>query len=67
MPLPHTRLPILLAMAAAVLAACGGSSSPTSPTPSPLTAAQIQARYTAAAGHYNSGEDAGRHNRERLV
>ena len=58
MPLPHTRSPILLAMAAAVLAACGGSSSPTSPTPSPLTVAQIQARYTAAAGHYNSGEDA---------
>jgi hypothetical protein len=45
-------------MAAALLAACGGSSSPTTPTPTPLTVAQIQTRYTAAAGHYNSGEDA---------
>jgi hypothetical protein len=51
-------LPIVLAMAAALLAACGGSSSPTTPTPTLLTVAQVQARYTAAAGHYNSGEDA---------
>ena len=57
-PLPHARLPILLAAAAALLVtACGGSSSPNAPTPTPLTVAQIQARYTAAAGHYNSGEE----------
>jgi hypothetical protein len=49
-------VPIVLVMAAALLAACGGSSSPNTTTPAPLTVAQIQARYTAAAGHYNSGE-----------
>jgi hypothetical protein len=56
-PLPHARLPILLASAVALLVACGGSSSPNTTTPSPLTVAQIQTRYTAAAGHYNSGEE----------
>ena len=30
--------------------------SPSSPTPTPLTPAQIQARYAAAAPHYNQGE-----------
>jgi len=54
-PFPHVRLPILLATTATLLAACGGSSSPNSTTPTPLTVAQIQARYTAAAGHYNAG------------
>jgi hypothetical protein len=33
---------------------CGGASSPTSPTPSPLSTAQIQSRYTAAANAYNT-------------
>lgn len=56
-PFPHVRLPILLATTATLLAACGGSSSPNSTTPTPLTVAQIQARYTAAAGHYNAGEE----------
>jgi hypothetical protein len=56
-PFPHARLPILLATTVALLAACGGSSSPNTPTPTPLTVAQIQARYTAAAGHYNTGEE----------
>jgi hypothetical protein len=56
-PLPHARLPILLAAAAALVAACGGSSSPNTTTPTPLTVAQVEARYTAAAAHYNSGEE----------
>ncbi len=56
-PLPHARLPILLATSAALLAACGGSSSSNTPTPTPLPVAQIQARYTLAATHYNSGEE----------
>jgi hypothetical protein len=56
-PFPHARLPILLATTAALLAACGGSSSPNATTPTPLTVAQIQARYTAGAGHYNTGEE----------
>jgi hypothetical protein len=56
-PLPHTRLPILLATSAALLGACGGSSSPNTTTPTPLTVAQIQARYAAAAAHYNTGEE----------
>jgi hypothetical protein len=47
---------MLTAVTAALLAACGGSSTPTSATPTPLTDAQIQARYSAAAGRYNQGE-----------
>lgn len=56
MPFPHARFTILLAVAGALVVGCGGSSSPTSPTPTPLTTAQIQARYTAAATRYNQGE-----------
>jgi hypothetical protein len=56
MPVPHARHTILLLGAATLLAACGGSTSPSTPTPTPLTPAQIQARYTAAATHYNQGE-----------
>jgi hypothetical protein len=56
MPSPHSRLTIFVALSAALLAACGGSSGPTTPTPTPLTVAQIQARYTAAADHYNQGD-----------
>lgn len=55
MPLPHARFAIFSALTTALLVACGGSSSPASPTPTPLTPAQIQARYTAAATHYNQG------------
>jgi hypothetical protein len=40
-------------LAAGLLAACGGSTSPTSPTPTPLTTAQIQAKYASAATQYN--------------
>jgi hypothetical protein len=47
---------MLTAVTAALLAACGGSSTPTSATPTPLTDAQIQARYSAAASRYNQGE-----------
>lgn len=56
MPFPQVRSTILLAVACALVVGCGGSSIPTSPTPTPLTQAQIQARYTAAATHYNQGE-----------
>jgi hypothetical protein len=56
MPLPHTRFTLFVTVIAAVVAGCGGSSSSPSATPTPLTPAQIQARYTAAAGHYNQGE-----------
>jgi hypothetical protein len=56
MPLPHARFTLVLAFAAALMVACGGSTSPTTSTPTPLTPAQIQARYTAAAAHYNQGE-----------
>jgi hypothetical protein len=55
MPFPRTRFTLLLAPAA-LLAACGGSTSPSSPTPTPLTPAQIQARYAAAASRYNQGQ-----------
>jgi hypothetical protein len=48
-------MPLLLVVGVLV-AACGGPSSATSPTPTPLTAAQIQARYTSAATHYNAAE-----------
>ncbi|MEA2637046.1 MAG: hypothetical protein QOE18_103 [Chloroflexota bacterium] len=51
---PRARLLALAgSLAAALLAACGGSTSPTSSTPSPLSQAQIQARYTSAAAQYN--------------
>src|ERR1700683_4997338 len=57
MPVPtHVRLrPILLTgpLAAALLVACGGPTSQTSPTPTPLSIAQIQTRYTTAANQYN--------------
>jgi hypothetical protein len=43
-------------LASVLLAACGGSTSPTSPTPTPLSQAQIQTRYTAAATQYNRSE-----------
>jgi hypothetical protein len=57
MPFPLARITILAAIPAALLAAaCGGSSSPTSATSTPLTAAQIQSRYSAAATLYNQGE-----------
>ena len=56
MPIPHARFTVFLAFPAALVVACGGSTSPASPTPTPLTPAQIQARYTAAATHYNQGE-----------
>jgi hypothetical protein len=56
MRFPHARFTIFAAVTAALLAACGGSSSPTSTTATPLTVAQVQARYAAAASHYNQGE-----------
>jgi hypothetical protein len=56
MPLQHARFTIVLMVSAALVLACGQSTSPTSPTPIPLTASQIQSRYTAAATHYNQGE-----------
>jgi len=56
MPRPLPRLLIAGSLASAVLAACGGSSSQTSPTPLPLSTAQIQSRYSAAASAYNTDE-----------
>lgn len=57
MPFPLARATILAALPAVLLvAACGGPTSPTSATSVPLTAAQIQSRYTAAANLYNQGE-----------
>jgi hypothetical protein len=56
MPPPHARFTLVLCFAAALMVACGGSTSPTTSTPSPLTQAQIQARYAAAAARYNQGE-----------
>jgi hypothetical protein len=56
MPRPHLRLLIAGSFATALLAGCGGSTSQTSPTPSPLSTAQIQSRYTAAANAYNTYE-----------
>jgi hypothetical protein len=56
MPFPHARFAPLLGVTAALLAACGGSTSLSSPTPTALTIAQIQARYTVAALHYNQVE-----------
>ncbi len=51
----RTRFTVFL-VPAALLVACGGSTSSSSPTPTPLTPAQIQARYAAAARGYNRGE-----------
>ncbi len=56
MPSPQARLTILAGVTAALLVACGGSTSPSSTTPTPLTTAQIQARYAADALHYNQTE-----------
>lgn len=56
MPRRHSPILISCAVAAAVLAACGGSSATTTPTPTPLSQEQIQARYTAAATAYNASE-----------
>ncbi|MFI5285260.1 MAG: hypothetical protein ACHQ4F_02965, partial [Candidatus Dormibacteria bacterium] len=53
---PHARLTSLLAMTGALVAACGGPSSQTTPTPTPLTATQIKAKYTSAATHYNAAD-----------
>jgi hypothetical protein len=56
MPFPHARPTILIFGVAVLLTSCGGSTGLSTPTPSPLTPAQIQARYVAAATHYNQGE-----------
>lgn len=56
MPFPHARCTAVLVMTAALLAACGGATSSSSPTPTPLTPSQIQARYAATALHYNQVE-----------
>ncbi|MGA7989724.1 MAG: hypothetical protein WCB51_15145 [Candidatus Dormiibacterota bacterium] len=56
MPLRKPPFLISCAVAAATLAACGGSSATTTPTPTPLSQEQIQARYTAAATAYNASE-----------
>jgi hypothetical protein len=57
MPSLHRRRARFLALAGTLagglLAACGGSTSPSSPTPTPLSQTQIQARYTTAAKQYN--------------
>jgi hypothetical protein len=60
MPLPDRSRAGFLALAGiltgALLGACGASTSPSSPTPTPLSTAQIQTRYTAAATQYNHNE-----------
>jgi hypothetical protein len=56
MPFPHARFAIVLMVSGALVLACGQSTSPSSPTAIPLTSAQVQSRYTAAATHYNQGE-----------
>lgn len=56
MPRPDPRPLLIGCVAIALLAGCGGSSSQASPTPSPLTTAQIQSRYNAAATAYNTFE-----------
>ncbi len=56
MRFPHPRAVVGVPLAALGLAACGGSTAPSSPTPTPLTTAQIQARYVAAANRYNESE-----------
>ena len=57
MPSPHRRRARFLALAGTLagglLAACGGSTSPSSPTPTPLSESQIQTRYNTAARQYN--------------
>jgi hypothetical protein len=50
---PRVCLAIGAAVTASLLGACGGSNSVTSPTATPLTPAQIQSRYSAAATLYN--------------
>jgi hypothetical protein len=56
MPRPHLRPLIAGSLAGVLLAGCGGTSSQTSPTPPPLSTAQIQSRYSAAASAYNTFE-----------
>jgi hypothetical protein len=53
MPFPLARFTIVLTVSVALVVACGESTISTSPTPIPLTPAQIQARYAAAAARYN--------------
>jgi hypothetical protein len=56
MPRPVPRLLLAGSLTGVLLAGCGGSTSQTSPTPSPLSTAQIQSRYSAAASAYNTYE-----------
>ena len=56
MRFPHARFTIFAAFLAVPVVACGGSSSQTTSSATPLTPAQIQARYSAAASHYNQTE-----------
>ena len=60
MPLSHRSRAGFAALAGilsgALLGACGAPTSPASPTPTPLSASQIQSRYTAAATQYNRSE-----------
>ncbi len=56
MPRPRTCLLLAGSFAGVLVTGCGGSSSQTSPTPSPLSTAQIQSRYSAAANAYNAYE-----------
>ena len=52
---PHVPARLLrsAALLGVLLAGCGGSTSQTSPTPTPLSTAQIQSRDMAAATQYN--------------
>jgi hypothetical protein len=43
----------MVPLVGALLAACGGSTSQASPTPTPLTITQIQTRYSTVAHQYN--------------
>lgn len=56
--MPRLQSPVLIscALAAAVVAACGGTTVATTPTPTPLSQSEIQARYTVAATAYNRSE-----------
>ncbi len=56
MALPHPTVAVLALLSAGLVVACSNAATPTSPTPSPLTTAQIQARYSAAAKQYNTSE-----------